>query len=543
MPSKTSRLLKLSCQSAVWLGVAFASTTQARIGHAQALRLDDFRTGTRAVDEFELPTPAWEIVEPTEIQHSLRQAGHHPVDELDRPRFTRRRNHRGYEVRTFHFVVTSTHSEAQAEALAAELETSWREVGKLADAFTANHRQSTFGLNAVGVLVSDQPFSDRAAPQGPNAANADSDIFLFAPQGELNAEHVADLRRQSTRSLLRVAQLDQTLPRWVQDGLVELTARQATVSLPADGGGAAPRSVSEVGRPDRTLAPSLATAPHTWLERSSADRLPSGEDMAGAAEALAYLLLADDGQRAPQVLGALAEIVRAEPAGGPTIAPVRQAAFAATFAGQAAESQRSMFTPEAISGQADFGEKLAAWSANPWQGLPELVVTDKQDSELVSQAAEMLVLLKLARRYGVAEAAPIQPRISHWQDTAAAMRAEDATKSGEPPDAKTGLPAQAQAAPAVSPQPQLSAAHLVARLSDPNQVPWATLDAEGRLLLWYDESRVEQLIGRASRQLSNGEHEGQATLLAKLPDGRMAEARWQEPVQVGQRPQVHVRWK
>lgn len=515
-----------------FIGVAQVAWSQNAPAESAGIQL-------RAVDEFELPARAWEVVEPDEIRHALRQAGHHPPDELDRPRFTRRQNHRGYEVRTFHFVVTSTHSEAQAEALAAELERAWRDVGKLADAFTANHRQPTFGLSAVGVLVTDQPFSDRGLPQGPNAANAESDIYLYAPQGELTAEHVVDLRRQSVRSMLRVAQLDQTLPRWAQEGLTEVAARQTTVSLPAADGQTAQANENQVSR--RPVLPQLATAPQTWLTRGAADQLPAPVDNSVAAEAMAYLLLADDAQHAPETLKALAEIVQNQPASGPAIARARQATYAATYAEHTAALRQAAFVPEAITGQDDFGERLAHWAQDPWRDVPELVVTDKADAQLVSHGAELLVLLKLARRFGTAPQAAVGPQITEWRDVVARRLEEQA--AADDPAREDNAAEPVERTPAVAQRPMLNAAHLVAKLSEPNAEPWATLDAEGRLLLWYDEPRVANLVAGDVRQLANGERDGKTTLQATLRDGRVAEASWREPAEVGQRPQVHVRWK
>lgn len=511
----------------------------AQVAWSQDASVEPALNQLRAVDELDLPARAWEVVEPDEIHHALRQAGHHPPDELDRPRFTRRRNHRGYEVRTFHFVVTSTHSEAQAETLAEELERAWHDVGKLADAFTANHRQPTFGLSAVGVFVTDQPFSDRALPQGPNVANAESDIYLYSPQGELTAEQVVDLRRQCVRSMLRVAQLDQTLPRWAQEGLTELTGRQATVSLPVADGHAAPANEDQASL--RPVLPQLATTPQAWLTRGAADQLPGPADNSGAAEALAYLLLADDAQHAPATLKALAEIVQSQSASGPAIARARQAMYAATYAEHTVAMRQAAFVPEAITGQDDFGQRLTHWAQDPWRDVPELVVTDKADAQLVSHGAELLVLLKLSRRFGSAPQATVTPQTTEWRDVVARRLEEQAAADHPAGEDIAGEPVERPAV--IAQRPMLNAAHLVAKLSDPNATPWATLDAEGRLLLWYDEPRVASLIAGDVRQLANGERDGRTTLQATLRDGRVAEASWREPAEVGQRPQVHARWK
>lgn len=516
------------------LGLVSAASVSAQLPQSESPN-----TEPQAVDALELPAPAWEAVAPAEIGHALRQAGHHPVDELDRPRFTRRQNHRGYEVRTFHFVVTSTHSAAQAEALAVELETAWRDVGKLADAFTGNHRQPTFGLNAVGVLASDQPFSDRAEPVGPNPVSADSDLYIYTPGGEVDGQQRFELRRQAARSLLRVAQLDQTLPTWAQQGLIELTARQAVVSLPDVSDIAAEGEVDA----QRPVVPQLHTAPQTWLTRSAADRLPTTEPAPGTTEALAYLLLADDAQHAPRALQALRETVQSQPASGPAIGRVRQAALASSVAGQEAMQRQAAFVPEAITGQVDFNRRLGSWARDPWRDVPALVVENKDDAELISQATDLLVLIKLARRFGTAEPSPIQPQIRQWRHGAA--QPYQAVDSGQDSKHPSGVAhdGQHEAPAVVAAQPMLNVAQLLERLSDPGSKPWATLDAEGRLVLWYDQPRVAQLLGNESRQLSNGSHKGQATFEARLRDGRVVEAWWQEPTAAGQRPEVHAQWK
>lgn len=162
----------------------------------------------------------------TNLVRSTKWAPSRAPDELDLPRYELRVTRLGWEVRTRHFVVLSTISEGTAREAAAVAAQTWDELGRLADGFTEVHRQPTFGIGSVSILVTDQENRQfGATPSGPGILNAETDVYLMLPSGSSVAgDQARSLKRELGRSFFRVTQLDQSIPFWVQDGLSEYVA-------------------------------------------------------------------------------------------------------------------------------------------------------------------------------------------------------------------------------------------------------------------------------------------------------------------------------
>jgi hypothetical protein len=77
-------------------------------------------------------------------------------------------------------------------------------------------------------------------------------------------------------------------------------------------------------------------------------------------------------------------------------------------------------------------------------------------------------------------------------------------------------------------QPPVDLAQLAARLRDPLSPGWATIDADGELLLWTDGQRVEDLTTTLANDYQLVRREAGYRLVSRLPSGEVIEV-WLEP--------------
>ena len=403
------------------------------------------------------------------VYRSLRAENHNQLDERHLPEEGLRTCHQGWEMRTRHFVVVCTSSAEQARWLAHELERSWSEIGRLADPWTAVHRQPTFGIGAVNVLVTDRPVQPRARPgAGPRNGSFEPDIYINLSDGPSRLpERLPQLRQEAFRAFLRVAQLDQVLPGWVQAGLAAYHAG---------------------GEP------------------------PPDEQARSAVLRVRYLLEGDDAQFAPALFSAMAATVSGHPQDPFSSAPGTH--NGAWFYRDGRSGEQSAL--EEMSRTPQWQEGFRAWLADPHAGQP-VVQPEPRDLVLDKRHLEMVLILKLARRFSAPAAEPIQPKVyERGTDRTAAML------------------------PQTQPSAPLTLQALYYRLSDAKMGPWATLDTDGSLLLSQDRQRLAQLLADPSQQYRTYWRDGHAVLGRSFPSGEAVEAWLEENPKDPKRPIAHV---
>jgi len=433
---------------------------------------------------------------------SIRQPGHHPVDELDRPQFKDRQSHRGWEHRSDHFVVVSTRNKEEAQQLAGQLEQTWKEMGGLADSFTQAHRQPTFGLGAVPVFVHhDTPRGPEQKPQGPRVSTYGPEIILSADAYRpISPEQLTELKSESIRSFFRVAQLDQVLPQWAQNGIADFVARGSKISadpLRTDPG---PRSPFEIAMPVRINAGLLA--PESSQEARKAD-----------AAWVRFYLTANDAQYAPAFLNALAQTIAAQPQEREMWTAVSKGRWEPRWDhGHAPRLEAS-----AILETGDAAERFTAWLADPLAGQPIVQPAQPYDTQLVASAADSVAILKLMNRTNPTTANVRRPLILTVGQAPVYLGVDE-----------TG--------------PRRDLQQMVAEFSPASGNAWAVIDGGGSLVLWSDRPRAGRLIDAAQHRGRWLENDGQPVLEMQLTDGRTIST-WLDPeTRTANRPTIHVAW-
>jgi len=121
--------------------------------------------------------------------------------------------------------------------------------------------------------------------------------------------------------------------------------------------------------------------------------------------------------------------------------------------------------------------------------------------ELVAAEREMALLLKLQRRF----ATPAKEQYTRTKIVTF--------------DRQKGAITEPAQQPAATP---VSFAALVARLTNPEQPTWATLDVDGSLLLSTDRRRIDELLGNVQAQYALEQQEGRTVLVRHLDAFRTA---------------------
>jgi hypothetical protein len=451
---------------------------------------------------------AWPAAAEEPPNRSIRQPGRHPVDELDLPRYTSRSNHRGWEERSRHFVVFSTASSEQARRVVSELEQTWTELGRLADTFTEVHRQPAFGISSVNVFIDSETPVPRSQPaRGPNLVNYYPDIYLNVAHGSPGLdEQLPDLKAESVRSFFRVAQLDQTIPAWIQTGLSEYYSGRAPNLDAAD-----VRALLDVPAHGSGVQP---------LVREASDRLQapvrSREEITDVQSVLLvhFLLTAEDARYAPRFLLTVRQLLAIADEQNPRGASVSQGTWRPWNEIQLEETLRL----DRIVEDSNVMNKVEEWLENPQSGQPivELLRVDPGESEL---AADVALWLKLARRWAVPGEASPGLRVQEFRQGTMQV-VETSPPAAWPLDLLT----------------------LPTRLFDPSAPPWAALDGTGRLVLWTDRDRLTGLVQSASRhQFQARDVDGQTRLICTTHKGTMLEAWFEENPEQPTRPLIRMR--
>ncbi|MGD9645842.1 MAG: hypothetical protein AB7U73_09025 [Pirellulales bacterium] len=444
------------------------------------------------------------------VDRSIQQPEHHPVDELDRPQWMQRKNHRGWEQRTPHFVVFSTISAAQASWTADQLEACWYDIAHLADAFTNVHRQPTFSLCEVSVLINEET---RRPPSviGPSPLNYDANIYIsMSAESPPLEQQVPRLRAEAWRSFLRVTGFDQRLPDWVQEGFASYFAGEP---LPP------PALLAE---PDSALA---IFDPVTTT-RAVFDRMEPRDDreaQLGVAW-VRYLLEANDARHVPFFLETIRVVLDPRAPGPQERLP-------------GADRSRGTWRPPitavtneiwdinrlaSLDGEpvTDAPQRLEQWLTDPAENLPVIDLGDLPSDPVVTDAAlEMALMLKLARRFQQAPAPNVQTKIIEWRSDKAEATVRRPRYSQRP----------------------LDLAALYARLTDEREPAWATLDIDGQPLVWYDRVRLGQLFDPRDGSVSTTRLNDRDVLERQLASGLSLEAWVEENPEEPTQPIIRVR--
>ncbi len=492
---------------------------------------------------------------------SLVPGQHDFDDELDHPRFGERVSHRGWEVRTEHFVVTSSESREQAATMAQGLEATWQQWADVADAWTTSHRDPGFAREPTGVMLVSEPVPlDRRAAPGPRAANSDSDMFVYLDdfanpiaRSENTAVTPGALqaaRGEMVQAMFRRTRLEARLAPWLRQAVAEWVTLEAGhfgdpfAAPPAPGteaestsgfsavDGAEPRwrmarSIKVIERGQVRVAGAAVQSPPG--ERPSAEATERRPDMdstsasfgSSAAQWLHTQLTAHDGAAAPAFLAQVAAAAASPP-------PVLRAATMASYARgvivppSAAELPRA---PEPASFAAPQFQ-LAGQSSMRWQDQPVLVRDPTVTDEYQRAARNLVLLWKLARRFP-APARASRPRVLELRPAGGV-----------------------DVSPKPGPADTVDLTTLAAALAQPDGAPWAMVDGQGQLLWSHDGARLANLFGQGGgEEPTSRRHLGRTLIEQRVSEGRTLVS-WVEespaqgdPAEASARWRVHVAWQ
>ena len=438
------------------------------------------------------------------VYRSTRDARHHWLDELDLPVFKFRSSHRGWLVRPKHFAVLSQVSNEQAIWMADQMEQFLVDVSPLLDQWTDVHRQPKFGVGMLSVWIADEVWHpyDRPSP-GPRKTNFGTLIYIDLSDGpETLEQRMPQVRRECFLALLRLAQQDQIIPDWAQIGLAEyVSGRQ----LPDE-------EIHRLGPPD----PPPGVDEGVWARRWVKDRMsPLGQDARAAIYWTRYVLESYDAKYAPEFFATLSAAV---------INHQRDPFFRADGV-HGVIRYKAQVPPVPISpitGLADRPDVRAGlddWLADRDVGQP-LVEPNPSGMTLDERHREMVLILKLARRFETPATASVEPRVYEFGTERSKLI---------PPQAPVARP--------------IDLAALYRRLSDPAQPRWATIDTDGSLLFSSNRGRLAEILANPRRRYRTSWREGHAVLEATFASGKVFEAWLEENPKNPRRPIARINRK
>jgi hypothetical protein len=520
---------------------------------AQTLSLAQEYAGVEPIGEFyshepdENPQPQLgDVPEAPTEPRSLGDTRVRQYDELDRPRVNLKLTHRGAQINTERFTVVAMTGEEDAELALTEFTRAWDEFGKLADAFTDDHRNPDFGIGQLLIVIEDEPVRERDEPTATfQTQNGQTLVYINVAEGQPSLEEqLPELRQGAVQAMLHLAELDRKFPLWVQQGLAEYTAgkiEQAKLAeeaaedaedeegsspsatevvadeMPAEGDeeevadaddeDAEPKESvlrqnpafaelkpidDEYWRRQRAEQDKLADAP----PNANGDDAEEDEEPSDALERVTYLLEGDDAEHAPDFLLALREL--AEEDTDPLLASRDQLANTILL---------MPATDTAVDEDLEeLDEKYLAWRQDPLRGQPLFIPSgDISDPAMLAREKEMEVVLKLAMKVNQATSeTQIRPQIMEF----GAAGAQDVSLA------------------AVSGQ-AINVTQLYQDLLEADEA-WATIDSDGELLLWTDEERLAEALGVEEQKYTTEYRDGKWVLVTVWDDNTQLEA-WLEP--------------
>jgi len=396
---------------------------------------------------------------------------------------------RGWTVRSEHFVVLATTSRDDAALAAGELERTWTQISRLADHWTDVHRRPGFGVGAVSVVLADHARHPRSQPAfGPSLANPDPQIQLNLADGPWTLQdRLPQLRAEAFSAFVDLAGQNLLLPPWVQTGLASYFSGEP---LPPPG------TLSQLTLPEPFVPPTKGA----WARRAFEDRglaaAPSQQQAGQAAYWVRYLLEGDDAAHAYSFFDAL----------GTAVAKGSRDDLSATQKARAVEPKIAARPPqdpvdiERLAGTVLQNGAVSEWLADPNVGQP-IVASEPKDLPLDERHREMVLILKLAQRFG---------RDAATTTTTTTKVYEQGVQLAEESPAKTDVP---------------DLPRLYRQLSD--QPRWATIDTDGSLLLSSDKDRLASIFERNDLAYRTERQGDRWALEATFPTGEVYQA-WLE---------------
>ncbi|MEX2026946.1 MAG: hypothetical protein WEH44_06585 [Pirellulaceae bacterium] len=296
-------------------------------------------------------------------ESSLRSSAERRIwlaDERQLPRQTERATHRGFEVSTGPIVVIATTSLQDARRAAEQATAAWNDTAALADHWTSLHRQPNFAQGAVQVVLdgdrarqSDEPLASLAR------IGRVTQIALGGGDDGASDEQKRQLRQAVSQAFFQTAEMDQTLPEWVSQGLAAYVAGNKTAAS-------------------------------------------SGDD---AAATVRFLMEGNDGRYA----GPFFDLLRQQLA---LMRPDPDRDFQRSNGNKIAPAPESEAVEQFVAKLADEYEQ---WKLDPQFGQPQLPPGDVSDDALVAARNEMLFALKLANRFASQETSVVRTKVSIFE--------------------------------------------------------------------------------------------------------------------------------
>lgn len=403
-----------------------------------------------------------------------------PIDELDRPRNEERQTHRGYEVRKPQFTVISMTGREDARLAAAEVSKAWEFTNQLADQWMTKHRRGDFGIGALQVVIDDEPIRDRDQPA------TTVDVVGLVTQVHVRVgenlptldQQLAAMREGVAFAILHTAECDRTFPTWVVEGLSTYIAVKT----------GEPTADEPIPMALQIKRPAQPGGLQWRAKRETQDTLePDTTDRLQAALMVQFLLEGNDAHHAWEFFTALAQADRSAVRGDdqlPDVAITEQE----RFIGQRNVELEAL--PEQVAAEFD------AWKNDPLARQPIYLPREDASPEQLEREAEMLTILKLARRAPTTVERRVRTKIVEFRKESAPAVSSDA---------------------AAGPR---SIAALEEQLTDESRAPWATVLANGRLLLSSDTRAIDELLGVDENRFEVLSEEGAWKIATRLEDGR-----------------------
>ncbi|QDU30944.1 hypothetical protein ETAA8_60970 [Anatilimnocola aggregata] len=418
-------------------------------------------------------------------------------DELHQSRYTERWTHRGVELFNDHMNIVCGTNLQDARRAAAEATRAWKDAGDLADQFTKVHRERSFGIGVLQIVIDKEPLRDRDAPLTTlNVVGLKSQITLHVTPGGPTLDQQAERLREATvLAFLRTTELDVQYPDWVAEGIAGYLAQRG-------------ESEDALAR----VAPKPTTANiggQQWRAiREKPDVLtPAADVRAESIARIKFLLEGEDSSHAPAFFAMLRasaqDVARRRPGEG--LVKTSQGEVQPSFAGDEGNRLFAQLEPQFVS-----------WQREPLAGQPIYRPASNISPEMEMLQREMILALKLLQRQTVPEQVSVNTKVVVF-------------KQDEAPVAKADSGKQLAIA-----DPQRAFDEFV----NGDQQPWATRDIDGSLLLSSNLPRLAQLFGEDGRRFHRIRQNDHWVLAIKLGKGRTLTAWLEESDETPLRPEA-----
>ena len=444
------------------------------------------------------PIAGW-IVQPAAAQdrvyRSVVDVRQRIPDENDRPRYKERWTHRGFEVHSDNISVVASTNVEDARRAMTEATQAWQEASTLADQFTKVHRHKDFGIGALQIHVDGEPQRDRDRPlTALNVVGQKCNLVVHVNQGQPTLDQqLPRIREATVLALLRTAELDLQYPAWVSEGIAGYIAQKGETTEAVANLQPTPTTANIGGKQWRSV-------------RMQQDVLkPDENEHQEAIARVRFLMEGDDSAHTPAffaVLRASAQSMEQKRVGENLVKTRR------------GEVQPPIASPAGDQFFTSLSEEYATWQKEPLAGQPLYVAAENIEPELERLQREMVLVLKLQRRFMPAMKSNFRTKVVAFQQEPKFVGGTKATISvADPRD-------------------------VLRDLKDDSRGPWATRDVDGSLLLSSNEQRLDELFGDNGQRFTRLRKDERWVLSSKLPDGRLMTAWLEENRQTPSRPVV-----